>query len=278
MITDRSQRWRERRAKFRPAGEVFDPSGYGVEIIPDDRTAKAFIERHHYAHSSPSMRLRLGLYRSRAFFAPELMGVCAFTVPQAQTVIPKYARGVVPNDGVELGRLVLLDEVAGNAESWFVSRCLRILRSTLKNIRIVVSFSDPVRRVAEDGTVIMPGHIGDVYKALSARYVGPASPKTMHLARDGRTVSERAKSKIRNDEKGRDYAYRQLLSMGAPPRQPFEEGPAYLERALAAAFREIRHPGNHAYCWPLRSMADGSGPLTLLPAKPYPTIAVREAA
>jgi hypothetical protein len=46
---------------MRPAAEPFDPRRYGVEVIPDDRTARAFVERHHYSGSLPASRLRLGL-------------------------------------------------------------------------------------------------------------------------------------------------------------------------------------------------------------------------
>lgn len=36
MNTDRSQRWRERRDLYRPAGEVFDSSRFGVESTLGD--------------------------------------------------------------------------------------------------------------------------------------------------------------------------------------------------------------------------------------------------
>ena len=49
MITATCQRWRERRDSYRPAGEVIATNLYEVAPIVDDRTAKAFVERHHYA-------------------------------------------------------------------------------------------------------------------------------------------------------------------------------------------------------------------------------------
>lgn len=243
-----AQRWRDRQSTMRPTAEPFDPSRYGVEPISDDRTARAFVERHHYSGSLPAARLRLGLYASRPFFAPELVGVCVFSVPMTQTVIPHYAPTLAPSEGIELGRLVLLDEVPANAESWFVARCFRALRLELPEVRLVLSYSDPVRRVAMDGTVVLPGHVGVVYQALNARYVGRARSRWMHVADDGRVVSPRAVSKIRNGEKGADYAYRQLRSMGAPAMAPGEDPGAYTVRALQG-FRRCFHSGNHSYLW-----------------------------
>lgn len=47
MITSISQRWRDRRGTYRPAGEPIDTRRYEVAAIADDRTAKAFVVRHH---------------------------------------------------------------------------------------------------------------------------------------------------------------------------------------------------------------------------------------
>lgn len=243
-----AQRWRDRQSTMRPGAEPFNPSRYGVEFIPDDRTARSFVERHHYAGSMPAARLRLGLFASRAFFAPELVGVVVFSVPMTQTVIPHYAPTLAPAEGIELGRLVLLDEVPANAESWMVARCFKALRRELSDVRLVLSYSDPVRRVAMDGTVVLPGHVGVVYQALNARYVGRSRSRWMHVAPDGRVVSPRAVSKIRNGEKGADYAYRQLRSMGAPAMGIGEDPAGYVKRALSG-FRRVHHAGNHSYLW-----------------------------
>ena len=39
------QRWRDRRATYRPAGEPIDTSKYGVELLPNDEAARAFAAR-----------------------------------------------------------------------------------------------------------------------------------------------------------------------------------------------------------------------------------------
>lgn len=244
----RTQRWRERQALFRPGAEPFDPHQYGVEAL-DEAPAKAFVVQHHYSGTYPASRLAVGLFRARSWVRPELVGVAVFSVPMQDRVIPKYAPGVGPREGVELGRFVLLDEVEGNAETWFLARAFRTLRAELA-VRAVVSFSDPVRRVAADGRVVLPGHVGTIYQHHNGSYVGRSKARWMHLAPDGRAVSERALAKIRNEERGAAYAYRQLLGMGAPPRRVDEEGPAYVTRAMAS-MRRVYHPGNHGYVWAL---------------------------
>ncbi len=243
------QRWRNGHARYRPAGEVFDQSRATVYEIGEEQ-AKRFTIEHHYAGSYPAARKRAGLFVKNRFMREELVGVAVFSVPMSQGVIPHHFPGLDARRGVELGRLVLLDEIAANAESWFVARAFRLVRATLPEVDGVLSYSDPVERVDAAGNLVKPGHIGIVYQALNAVYLGRARGGTMILARDGRIVSRRALSKLRNDECGAAYAYEQLRRMGAPERQPFEDPKAYAERALReGGFRKVRHPGNHTYVW-----------------------------
>ncbi len=92
------------------------------------------------------------------------------------------------------------------------------------------------------------GHIGTIYQALNFGYFGKGSPRTLLLSKDGRVVSQRALSKIRNEERGADHAARQLVEMGAPERSLGEDPRSWVERALCSgAFDRLKHPGNHVY-------------------------------
>ena len=62
-----SQRWRDRRESYRPAGEPINPRLYEVAELAGDREAKAFILAHHYslsyrAHVSVSGCSREGVW------------------------------------------------------------------------------------------------------------------------------------------------------------------------------------------------------------------------
>ena len=243
------QRWRERRESYRPAGEPIDPRRYGVEIV-EDADARRFVVGHHYQGSYPAARLAVGLYQTRSWVTPELVGVAVFSVPGGPQVLPKWFPTV---SAVELGRFVLLDEVAANGETWFLARALRLVRRELK-VGAVLSFSDPMQRVSTiDGRIVTPGHIGTIYQAGNAAYMGRGTPRSEILLPSGEVFSEQARCKIRGDKRGAAAAYRQLLSWGAPPRKPGEDGKAYLARALAdtRTFRRINHPGRLAYGWRL---------------------------
>src|SRR5262249_3474031 len=132
--------------------------------IADDTTARGFVETHHYSASYPAARWRFGLYCHG-----RLVGAAVFSHPSNDRTLTAVFPGK-PTDSVELGRLVLLDEVPGNGESWFVARCFEQLKAD--GILGVVSFSDPMPRARVDGPVVMPGHVGTVYQALSAAYLG----------------------------------------------------------------------------------------------------------
>lgn len=200
----------------------------------------------------PAARFRVGLFR-RGRLGSELVGVAVFSHPPSEMVFPKWL-GVSGIEGIELGRLVLLDDVEANGESWFLARAFRLLRTGLPTVRAVLSFSDPVPRSTTSGRKVLRGHVGTVYQALGGRYLGRSNPATLYLDREARVVSQRALSKIRVGDVGRDYAERQLVAAGAPVRNRGEDGRAYVRRVLAEGpFRKIRHPGNHAYAWPITS-------------------------
>lgn len=253
------QRWRDRRDAFR-RGDLIDPRRHAVDVVGRE-VARGFVVRHHYSGTFPAARFSVGLYRGRC-----LAGVAVFSVPSQQASIP--ARSGQPAAlGIELGRFVLLDEVEANGETWFLARAFRLLRRELPEIRAVLAYSDPLRRTAEDGRTVMPGHIGTIYQAFNARHVGRSKPRTLFLGPDGREVPPRSLSKLRNDERGAGYVYERLISLGAPRRRATEGSSAYVRRALAEGpFRRARHPGCFCYVWPLDRRATVSLPAPL----PFP--------
>jgi hypothetical protein len=236
-------RWAKRRHSYAPDHTV-SPSLYSVEPI-DELDAKRYVTTHHYSGTYPAARLRVGLFRAGV----GLVGVAVLSQPCNQRVIASVA-DVEPQQGVELGRLVLRDEEPANTESWLLARVWRLVREQLPDVRVVVSYSDPIPRTREDGSILMPGHVGTIYQAHNGRHVGRSSPRTLCLLPDGRVISPRALSKIRLGEQGEGYARRQLAEAGCPPQRPGESVESWLAR-VTAGLRKVRHPGNLCYTWAL---------------------------
>lgn len=240
MKTSVVQRWRDRRDSYRPAGEPIRTSAYEVAEFGSDTVARGFVERHHYSASYPAARFRFGLHRDA-----QLVGVAVFSVPVNEKSLAVFPGE--PIESIELGRLVLLDDVPANGESWFVARCFEALRS--KGLVGVLSLSDPMPREDVTGRRVFVGHVGTVYQALNGVYLGRATKRTLHLLPDGTVFSARAMQKVRKLERGWRYAVDMLLAFGAPQFEGLSR--EWLTRALAAVTRRARHPGNHRYAWAL---------------------------
>lgn len=257
MITDLAtaafmgdcQRWANRRTSFRPAGELFDPSRASVQPI-DDKTAKAFVEQHHYSGSYPAARFRAGVFIKDRFLRERLCGVGVFSVPMNQKVVPAYFDGFDPLEGVELGRFVLHDELAANAESWTISRMHKLLRVALPDVRGVLAYSDPVERIDESGVVTKVGHVGTIYKAVNATFRGRSAARTLWISPAGISFPDRMLSKIRQEERGERYARLNLEEAGAPAQRLRESGLEYVTRLKECGWlKPMRHPGNLAFTW-----------------------------
>ena len=241
-----NQRWRRGRASYRVPGEVINTSLYEVEEICDDTTARRFVVEHHYSSTYPAARFRVGLYRRG-----ELVGVAVFSEPVNPSTVQKWAGAGAT--GCELGRFVLLDDVPGNGETWFLARARRLLAAAKPELDFVVSFSDPLERRTPTGALVKPGHVGGIYQASNARYCGRSARNTIYMTRDGEVISHRTLSKVRGGESGAGYAEEALLRAGAPGRFASEPGPDYITRVLASpAIRRFRHPGNHVYLFGVR--------------------------
>jgi hypothetical protein len=158
LSLDLNQRWAERKASYRRPDEAIRTSEYDVAEIADDTTAREFILTHHYSGTFPAARFRAGLYRRG-----DLVGVAVFSHPCSDRVLTNVFP-VRATHAVELGRFVLLDEVPGNGETWFLTHSFDILRS--HEIAGVVSFSDPTTLKPEIGidakleSIIVPGLSG----------------------------------------------------------------------------------------------------------------------
>lgn len=162
MIIAGCQRWRERRESYVPARELFNPRAHEVAPLAQD-LAKAFVEANHYSGSCSARTRQFGLYSGS-----DLVGVAVFGEPggpKVKAILPCPAAQTL-----ELGRLVLLEGVLANAESWFVARCFDQLRRA--GYGGVISFADPLPRTTIAGKVVFGGHAGTIYQSLNAGQLG----------------------------------------------------------------------------------------------------------
>ncbi|HEY2509482.1 MAG TPA: hypothetical protein VGI39_01380 [Polyangiaceae bacterium] len=261
MLTPLCQRWRARRASYRPAREPIDTRRFEVAPIERD-VARGYVIANHYAASYPAGRLNFGLFQGSA-----LVGVAVFSHPVNEATLK-----ALPGEGlerIELGRFVLDNEVGGNGESWFLARCFEQLRS--EGIVSVISFSDPEARCTAAGEPVFAGHIGGIYQASNAVYAGRARPDTQRLLPDGTVLHSRAIAKLRKRERGWTTAARLLESYGAEPLRVAEDAAAWAERWVPRLTRKRRHDGNHKYLFGLTRAAKRALPESL----PYPKLAAR---
>jgi hypothetical protein len=258
-LTATALRWRGRRTTWRPLREPFDPARFYVEPLLKTGTARAFVASHHYSHTTPVALASYGLFERVTAFQKELVGVALFSIPIQPRAAAAYGAGEAPF--CDLGRFLLLDHVGSNAETYFLARALRFLqaerRSEGTSLDLVVAYSDPVPRTDRAGQVLFNGHFGGIYRDSSALFLGRTKPRTLWLTDDGTAISDRALSKLRNDDCGAAYAYQGLIRHGAPKRCPGESGHGYVKRALTEGpFRALRHRGNFIYGFPLGSQRD----------------------
>lgn len=143
---------------------------YTVEKI-SAKIAKKYIHKNHYSHGShngPSPCY--GLFDNK-----NLIGVCMFATPCSENVRASLWGKNNVDHVTELHRLHILDCTPKNTESWFISRCLKLLKIIKPIIWGVLSFSD---------TTV--GHTGVIYKATNAYRIGQTSPAMFYLDKDGR--------------------------------------------------------------------------------------------
>lgn len=282
------QRWRERTPRWRHLHQGgFDARRYAVTVL-DEATARAFCTAHHYSSAWPAARLRYGLVDLRdcgehvgaAGAVPvaggTLVGVAVLGVPMHVGVLSGPFPALEPYlESLELSRLVLLDAVAANGESWFCARAFRLAAEA--GVRGLIAFSDPMprwRATTGEPVLIMPGHCGYVYQGLGSAYLGRATPRTLTMLPDATVLTARAVAKVRNAEPGHLGVVARLVRLGASPLGDGQDRAGWLRQALAeVGARQVRHRGNHRFAFALgRTRAERSRTTIAGPAYPYPKL------
>lgn len=157
------------REKHEMDGTVLEMN-YEVKKIPC-KTAKDYIIKNHYSHgchNAPSPCY--GLFQN-----DDLIGVLMFATPCSENVRASVFGGDNKDKVIELHRLHILDVTPKNTESWFISRCLKLLKEDKPRVKAVISFSDTTQ-----------GHNGTIYQATNFYFIGKTTPCTFYLDSNNR--------------------------------------------------------------------------------------------
>lgn len=123
-----------------------------------------FVKRNHYSKSiCRGTKYVFCLHDSK-----KIIGVAVFGTPVGRNCQAKYSTTGKPL--LELKRLCLIDDTPKNSESWFIAKCMKILKSE-KQFDGILSYADPAKK-----------HTGIIYKASNFDYLGQqdhGSPKYM---------------------------------------------------------------------------------------------------
>lgn len=147
----------------------------------DRKEIESFIEKWHYSKSINGV---LSTFCFKLMDGDEIIGAAIFGRVGMANAWKKYSDSA--NSILELRRLCCIDNTERNTESFFIGKCLRILR-TFTTIKTIISYADNNY-----------GHIGTIYKASNFSFEGVTSQgKIIDL--EGRQYHDKA---IRTKYKG----------------------------------------------------------------------------
>ena len=128
--------------------------------------AKPFFTEKHYLKKMPAANFFYGVYRK----ADRLMiGAIAYG-PPFPTVSKMLSKLAKPNEILDLKRLFIEDVGIRNVESFVIGQSLKLLQQDDPNLKIVITFADSKE-----------GHVGSIYQATNAVYVGQSGGKHRYL-------------------------------------------------------------------------------------------------
>lgn len=184
---------------------------YSVQQISGGQ-GKDFIRKHHYSRSCHNGPMCWGLFEQGS-----LIGVLAFATPNSENVRRSVFGPGRESEVTELHRLVVLDGTPTNTESWFIARAIEGLRVYRPQYRAVLSFAD--------GT---EGHVGTIYQASNALYLGTTGRARFFRDPEGRLRHPRQNGHNvtldEAEERGwvpemREAKHRYLFLIGSPAQR-----------------------------------------------------------
>ncbi len=158
---------------------------------------REMVEKIHYKHTSRSMKQREVF---SLWYEDLLVGCAVFG-----DICSAKGEVLYGADTIELRRFVLVNEAPRNSESFFLSRCIKLLKKSGKYQRIL-TYADPNK-----------GHEGTIYKATNFKYIGVEKYRQQILRIGRRDVSMRQvyqKSKLTGNYVESAVKYQEMKKQG----------------------------------------------------------------
>lgn len=161
---------------------------FSIKLITKSE-AGVLLNKYHYL-TNISRGFKSG-FNFGLFYQNNLIGVCIFTgfpVPELSVGLLGLNRS--EQDGLlELSRLCLepdIQKTEHNLASWFVSKCIKLLRKQT-NVRIILSYADQAF------------HTGTVYMACNFKYYGLTdSKKDFYIKNNDGSFTKHSRGSVKN--------------------------------------------------------------------------------
>jgi len=145
------------------------------------KIGKEYIKKNHYSKGSHNGMVCYGLFikikdKLKLFGEDfKLIGVLGFATPCSEAVRESVFGKEYKDTVTELHRLHILDNTQKNTESWFISKCLNLLKKDNPKIKAIISFADYTQK-----------HKGIIYQASNFFYCGKTSKAIFYIDPNGR--------------------------------------------------------------------------------------------
>lgn len=117
-----------------------------VKVIPS-KVAVPFVKKHHYSGKVvQNSNLHFG-----AFLDGKLHGIMSFGSSMDKAKIQQLVSGTGWNEFIELNRMAFDDYLPRNAESYCISRAIKLIKKNAPQIKWIISFADGCQ--CGDGTI-----------------------------------------------------------------------------------------------------------------------------
>jgi hypothetical protein len=127
---------------------------------------KDFVEKWHYSKSINGLSCK---HCFKLVYKDKIVGAMIFGRMSMVNQWKKY--GNKESEVIELRRLCCIDSTPKNTESFFISKCLKMIKKY--NYKIIVSYADPTYN-----------HVGTIYKASNFTYVGRTAKGKLIIYKD----------------------------------------------------------------------------------------------